>query len=88
MWALITLILALGFILKTLLEAAIWFFKDWWTDRKEIKQRQSQALLENTMAIVELRIQVKQLNDFLMIIPKLKADVDLAHDKIRSMSKN
>lgn len=71
-----------------LIKVAAWFFTDWWADRKKSKEEQVSALTKNTLAIVELQVQIKQLNEFLHIIPKLRNDVDLAHRFIREIKEN
>lgn len=84
---LLSLTLGMGMLLLALIKAVAWFFKQWWSERKERLDRQSQALMANTIAIVKLETQIERLNEFLHIIPRLKADIDLAHQKIRDLSK-
>ena len=63
--------------------AALWFFQQWWSDKRERNKTQDEALNKCTLAIVELQTQIKNLTEVLYIIPKLKEDIDAAHEKIR-----
>jgi len=71
---LIAIILGLGFILN-----------GYWKDRKRGLDKRDKALEENTRAIIKLEIQIERLTDLLTIVPKLKADIDIAHEKIRDL---
>lgn len=63
-----------------------WFFKEYWEDRKDKKKTQDEALNKNTLAIVELQVQIKNLAEVLSILPKFKQDLDYAHEKIRDLN--
>lgn len=84
---LLALTLGLGMLFIALLKACGWVFEKWWLDRRSRQDSQAQALMANTIAIVKLETQIERLNEFLHLIPKLKADIDLAHHKIRELSK-
>ena len=60
-----------------------WVAWQWFEDRKYKARRNDEALNKNTLAIVELQLQIKNLSNLLEIIPKLKSDIDAAHDKLR-----
>lgn len=73
-WALIVVILLMGYILN-----------GYWDDRKRQLDKRDEALEANTLAIMKLQLQIEQLTNLLTIVPKLKADIDWAHDKIRDI---
>lgn len=83
--SLIAIILAMAFVFKYIGEAAAFFFKDYWQDRKGQAEKRETALAANTAAIIKLQIQIEQLTELLTIVPKLKADVDFAHQMIREI---
>jgi hypothetical protein len=82
---LVAIILAFTFVFKALGEAASFFFKDYWQDRKGQAEKRDSALSANTTAIIKLQVQIEQLTALLTIVPKIKADVDNAHEKIREI---
>jgi hypothetical protein len=79
------IIVCLSFVIKMLLDAFMFFFKDYWRSRKEQLEKRDQALSDNTTAIMKLQFQIEQLSQLLTIVPKIKADVDFAHEKIRTI---
>ena len=87
-WMLISIIVVLAFMAQTLIEVIVWFFKDFWHNRKGQIEKHEKALLENTMAIVKLQVQLERLTDLLVIVPKLKDDISYAHQKIRELENN
>lgn len=74
-------------LLLAIAKAGWWGFTQWWSDRKERDQGLINALQANTLAIQRLEIQVDHLNQFLHVVPKLQADVNLAHQRLRDISK-
>jgi hypothetical protein len=82
---LVVLLAGAGIALASLINVMGFFFRDWWNDRKSVNQNQTNALLANTMSIQKLEIQMERLNDLLSMLPKLRADVDMAHSKIRDL---
>ncbi len=72
-------------LIKALSDGLLWVFKEYWANNKEDAQRHSNALQANTMAIIKLQVQIEQLTELLTIVPKLKADVDWAHLKLREL---
>lgn len=84
-WMLIAIVVVLAFMFQTLIEIMSWFFKDFWHNRKGQIEKHEKALLENTMAIVKLQVKIENLTDALILIPKMKADIDWAHEKLRSI---
>ncbi len=83
--SLIAIILAMAFVFKALGEIIAFFFKDYWRERKGQLEKRDLALTANTQAIIKLEIQIEQLIDLLTIVPKLKVDIDSAHEKIRDL---
>lgn len=71
---LIAIILLLAFVLN-----------GYWKDRKKGLERHDKALEDNTKAILRLQIQLESITQVLTLVPKLKADIDFAHDKIRNL---
>ena len=51
----------------------------------KILERHSEMLKVSTEAIVELRLEIKRFNEFLLKIPKLESDIHYAHEKIREL---
>lgn len=86
--SLIAIILVMAFVFKYIGEVGAFFFRDYWQDRKGQVEKRESALMANTAAIMKLQIQIEQLTDLLTIVPKLKADIDWAHDKIREIKNN
>lgn len=78
---LIAIILAMAFVFKYVGEVVAFFFKDFWQKGKD----KDSALQANTQAIIKLEVRIELLTELLAIVPKLKADVDRAHDKIRDI---
>lgn len=64
-----------------------WFFTQWWNDKRQHSKDQDEALNKNTMALIELQIQIKNLTEIISILPRLRADLDVAHSKIRALEK-
>ena len=83
--ALIALILAFAFVFKGAIDVLAWFLKDYWSDHKINAEKRDKALIDNTMAIVKLQVQIEGLIQALSIVPKLKDDIDRAHAKIRDL---
>lgn len=52
---------------------------------KDSYRKNNESLQQNTLAIVRLECGLKALSDKIDIIPKLKQDVDSAHDRIREI---
>lgn len=75
-----------GYIFIGLFHVGTWAFNEWWNARKEAKGKQLDALLQNTLAIQKLEIQMERLNELLHLIPKLQTDVAVAHQKIRDLA--
>jgi len=84
-WALIALVVFLVFIIQGFIAIGSFFFKDYWNNSKEKLEKHEKALLENTMAIVKLQVQLERLTDLLILVPKLKEDISFAHEKIREI---
>ena len=66
-----------------LIMIGLWIFNQYWQDRKDKGKSQEDALSKNTLALIELQIQVKNLTEVLSILPKMRADIDAAHEKLR-----
>lgn len=62
-----------------------WVLSDWWSEKKKVEESNKDALQQNTLAIVELRTEVRHLNQFLHVIPKIQSEVELAHKLIRDL---
>ena len=56
-------------------------------NRNEIKQHADEIKL-NTIALSELRIEIRHLKDAIKMLPKIERDVDQAHEKLRRMGAN
>lgn len=84
--ALIAIVIVFGYMLKTLQDGLGFILKEIWHGRQALETKRDLALSENTTAIIKLQVQIETLNGILTIVPKLKADIDNAHDKIRDMS--
>ncbi len=82
---LVALVLGLILVLRVGIDVLVFFFKDYWNERKGQIEKREIALQANTSAIMKLQLQIEQLTDLLTIVPKLKADVDFAHEKIRDI---
>lgn len=65
-----------------------WLAKQWFEDRKYKERANDEALNKNTLAVVELQVQIKNLSSLLEIIPRLKTDIDSAHEKLRGQAKD
>jgi len=48
---------------------------------------QTRALQDCTIAITELKIEFKNFKEVISIIPKMKQDLDVAHERIRYITK-
>jgi hypothetical protein len=72
-------------LIKALSDTILWIFKEYWNESKENSERHSNALQANTMAIIKLQIQIEQLTELLTVVPKLREDVNYAHEKIREI---
>ena len=83
--ALIAIIIALAFMFKLVGQGIGFIFTELWANRKAQVERHDLALSANTMAIVKLQVQIEQLNEFLVVIPKLREDINFAHLKIRDL---
>lgn len=83
--SLIAIIIALAFVFKLAGGAISWVFNEYWSNRKALSDKHDLALYNNTMAIVKLQVQLESLTEILKIVPKLKADLDVAHEKIRGL---
>lgn len=44
------------------------------------------ALQDNTMAIIELKIELRHMKQAIEEVPKLRKDIDAAHEKLRQRS--
>ncbi len=62
-----------------------WVLHGYWNDRKRVKERNERALEANTRAIIQLQLQMEQLTNILIVVPKLKVDLDFAFEKIRDL---
>lgn len=73
----ILLIIVLGYMVK-----------EWWEGQKYKSRTQDEALNNCTNAIIRLEVQMKNLNDTLLLLPKMSSDISAAHDKIRTLQKD
>ncbi len=83
--ALVAIVLGLILFIRGCIDILVFFFKDYWNERKGQIEKRDISLQANTSAIMKLQLQIEQLTDLLTIVPKLKADVDFAHEKIRDI---
>ncbi len=83
--SLIAIIIALAFGFKLIGQALGWLISEAWSNRKVHMAKHDLALELNTSAIIKLQVQIEQLTELLTLVPKLKADVDYAHLKIRDL---
>jgi hypothetical protein len=84
---LIAIILGLIIVIRGAIDVSVFFFQDYWNARKVQAEKRDRALQANTTAIMKLELRMEQLTDLLTIVPKLKADVDSAHEHIRDLKK-
>lgn len=75
-------------LLTALLKGAWWAFTEWYQESKVREQTLNKSILENTLAITRLQVEMEKLNELLMVIPKLKSDIDSAHEKLRDIPRN
>lgn len=67
--------------------AGIFFFQQYWKDRSYKQRVSDEALNRLVLSVNSLEVKVENLNKYLDILPRLKADIDAAHDKIREYGK-
>lgn len=65
-----------------------WGFNEWYQNTKVREQTLNKSIIENTLAITRLQVEMEKLNELLISIPKLKLDIDLAHQKLRDIQRN
>lgn len=50
------------------------------------RKNQKDKVMENTTAVRELTIEIKHIKIALELMPSLKRDIDMAHEKIRDIN--
>lgn len=45
------------------------------------------ATQENTLALTKLQVEMQNLKELISMIPKMKQDIDVAHERIRQINK-
>lgn len=66
-----------------------WFFKDVWDTRKKTIEKNSDVTQQNTMALVELRVELRSIKElmgsFSSRIEKAEKDINVLHDYKRKV---
>lgn len=65
----------------------VWALKELYAVFKDDKRKNTDALMQNTLAVVELRVELRYLKALLDEVPKLRKDVDAAHARLRDLGK-
>lgn len=62
---------------------AVWAAKEVYSAMRSETKKNTEATLQNTMVILELKGELKRMNELLAEVPRLRKDVDAAHNMIR-----
>lgn len=62
-----------------------WLLNKLWDQKMAKGKDQDSQLSQLTIAMVELKVEVKNMSQILSLLPKLVQDSNAAHDKIRSL---
>ena len=63
----------------------VFLVKELWSLFKNSYKENTKALQETTLAITELKVELKHINEKLADMPKMKRDIDVAHELIRQL---
>lgn len=69
-----------GALILLLLKEIIGYFSN---KKRDHDNAQLKATTENTLAVTELRVEVKNLKEVIAPLPKMKEDLFIAHERIR-----
>jgi hypothetical protein len=61
----------------------LWVLKEFYSAWKDDRRRNTDALMQNSQALFELKLEIKNIRIALEEIPRLKKDIDAAHNKFR-----
>lgn len=76
-------------ILSIILLVLIWIAKELWDSQKKDNYRKSDLLQQNTLALVELRVEVKALKEMITpLVNKIEIIEEDLHDAKRSWRKH
>lgn len=70
-----------------LVAASLYVIKQGWELLRGTASKKLEALHQNTLAIVELKVEIKHLFKALEHLPKLKTDVDTLHSRQREIKR-
>lgn len=62
-----------------------WFLNQFWKDKSRRMHEETKVVAELSLAVVELRVEIKHLNEVLQDIPKMRQDINAAFLKIRDL---
>jgi hypothetical protein len=64
---------------------AVWAAKTIFSDKSKALDKNTDAVMTLTSAVTELRTEMKYHKEALQEIPKLRKDIDAAHNKLREL---
>jgi hypothetical protein len=73
-------------VIDLLVIGLLYLLNNFIQDRRKKSDKESDAIDQLKLAVVELKVEVKGLRETLQDLPKIKRDVDAAHEKIRDLS--
>ena len=74
--------LTLGAIFLIVIKEVASFIRDTFSSQQK---QNTQAMQENTLAIVELKVELKFIQRALEKLPEIEKDINVAHQKIRAI---
>ena len=63
---------------------AVWAIKEVYSTMKGDTRRNTEATMQNTLAVIDLRLRMEAMTKALEELPRIKKDIDEAHRMIRA----
>lgn len=67
---------------------AVWALRELYAITQKDESKLKEATLQNTMALIELKTELKYITEALKDVHKMKGDIDMLHNKFRLLEKN
>ena len=68
------------------LVASLWLLREIVGKARKKQDKLENAIVDNTHALIELKVKIEHLSAAVDVLPKLKKDIDEAHLKLRSLN--
>lgn len=76
------------FLIANGLALLAFIVKDFWINRRKDIKENTQAISDNTKAIIELKVELKNIKEKTDEIPELRRDINSIGGKVRGLCQN